>query len=234
MRTARPLLAAFLAVTALSATAATAASDDTPPLRTVELSAEASQAATNDLGIAQLYAEQSGPDAAAVARQVNRSIAAALETSRRYADIKTQSAGTSTWPVYAKGGGKIEAWRMRSEIRLESRNSAALSELVGTLQRDLAVSQITLQPAPETRRKAADEATVDALRSFEQRATLIASTLGKRYRIHRLNVSESGYRPPVFAKMRGAAMMAEAAPAPIEGGESEVSVTVSGSIELLD
>lgn len=231
MHTFRPLIAALFTLTALSTAAA---SDNTPLLRTVDLSAEASQPATNDLGIAQLYAEQSGPDAAAVARQVNRSIATALETSRNYADIKVQSAGTSTWPIYAKAGGKIEAWRMRSEIRLESRNSAALSELVGKLQTALAVSQITLQPAPETRRKAADEATVDALRGFEQRATLIATTLGKRYRIHHLNVSESGYRPPIYAKMRAAPMMAEAAPAPIEGGESEVSVTVSGSIELLD
>lgn len=231
MNTRRPIVAALLALTL---TAAHAGDDPALRIRTAEFSAEASRSTPNDLAIAQLYAEQSGPDTATVARQVNRSIANAIESARGYPDIKVQSAGTSTWPVYTKGGGKIEAWRMRSEIRLESRNAAALSELVGKLQSSLAVSNIAMQPAPDTRRKAADEATVDAIRAFEQRAELVGSTLGKRYRIHRLNISESGSQPPIFAKMRGAAMMAEAAPAPIEAGESEVSVTVNGSIELLD
>lgn len=231
MITRRPIVAALLALTL---TAAHAGDDPDLGIRTAEFSAEASRSTPNDLAIAQLYAEQSGPDTATVARQVNRSITSAIESARGYADIKVQSAGTSTWPVYAKGGGKIEAWRMRSEIRLESRNAAALSELVGKLQSTLAVSNIGMQPAPDTRRKAADEATVDAIRAFEQRAALVGSTLGKRYRIHRLNISESGSQPPIFAKMRASAMMAEAAPAPIEAGESEVSVTVNGSIELLD
>ena len=231
MMPSRPLIAVLLALTMIGAHAG---EEETSRIRTAELSADASRPAPNDLAIAQLYAEQSGPDAAAVARQVNRNIASAIETARSYQDIKVQSAGTSTWPVYAKTGGRIEAWRMRSEIRLETRNTAALSELVGKLQASLAVSNISMQPAEETRRKAADEATVDAIRAFEQRAALIASTLGKNYRIHRLNISESGARPPIYAKMRTSAMMAEAAPAPMEGGESDISVSVNGSIELLD
>ncbi|MDO9600417.1 MAG: SIMPL domain-containing protein [Azoarcus sp.] len=231
MTPSRPLIAVLLALTMFGAHAG---EDETSRIRTVELSAEASHPAPNDLAIAQLYAEQSGPDAATVARQINRSIASAIDTARSYQDIKVQSAGTSTWPVYAKTGGRIEAWRMRSEIRLETRNTAALSELVGKLQANLAVANIAMQPAAETRRKAADEATVDAIRAFEQRAALIASTLGKNHRIHRLNISESGARPPIYAKMRTSSMMAEAAPAPMEGGESDISVSVNGSIELLD
>ncbi|MBR0565846.1 SIMPL domain-containing protein [Azoarcus sp. L1K30] len=227
----KPLLASLLAAMAMSAHAH---DDNVAAPRTIELSVEASQPADNDLGIAELYAEQSGQNAAAVARQINLSIAAALDTARNYPDIKAQSAGTSTWPVYAKNGGRIEAWRMRSGIRLESRNSAALSELVGKLQEGLAVARIEMRPAAETRHKAADAAIVDALRQFEQRATLIASTLGKRYRIHRLNVAETGARPLEFAKARGAVMMADSAPAPVEAGDTNIDVTVSGSIELLD
>lgn len=231
MMTCRPLIAMLLALTLC---AAHAEDDQQLRIRTAELSAEASRPAPNDLAIAHLYAEQSGSDPATVAKQVNRSIAAAIEIARSYQDIKLQSAGTSTWPVYSKEGGKIEAWRMRSELRLETRNTAALSELVGKLQSSLAVSSIAMQPAAETRRKAADDATVDAIHAFEKRATLIASTLGKNHRIHRLNISESGSRPPIYAKMRSAGMIADAESAPMEGGESDVSVTVSGSIELLD
>ena len=205
-------------------------------IRTVEFSAEASRAAPNDLVVATLYSERSGTDAAALAREVNRTIASALDTARPYSSVKTQTAGTSTWPVYGKDGrGRVESWRMRAEIRLEGRDVGAISELIGKLQATLALAQVVMQPAPETRRKVADDATVDALRAFEKRAELIAGTLGRRYRLHQLSIAESGSHPPFLARMRAApAMAAEAASAPLEGGESQVGVSVTGRIELLD
>lgn len=234
----RPLSPALLLAAALAFGAPALAAEDAPGARqqTVDFSAEASQAAVNDLAVAVLYAEHHGPNPAAVAREVNRHIAAALQTASAHADIKAQSGNTSTWPVYAKDGqGRIESWRMRSEIQLESGNLAAMSELIGTLQASLALSQIVMQPAPETRRAAIDEATVAALRAFERRAALIAGSFGKRYRIASLSVGDSGTQPPpIMPRMRAAAMVAEAAPAPLEGGESMVSVHVNGRIELLD
>ncbi len=201
---------------------------------TVELSAEASRAAANDLATAVLYAERSGPDPAAVAREVNRELAAALELARGRTDIKLQTGNTSTWPVYAQDGkAHITAWRMRSELRIESTNLAATSELVGVLQSSLALAQLSMQPAPETHRKAADAATVDALRAFEQRATLIAGAFGKKHRITHLSVGDSGFQPPM-PRLRAAAMAADVASTPLEGGESQVTVRVSGHIELAD
>lgn len=228
------LLAAALHLPAGAALAAPTANADRDDERTVEFAVEASRPAPNDEAVATLYVEQSGADAAALATRVNRAIAAALDTARGHADIKVQSGNTSTWPVYDKNGGKIEAWRMRSEIRLETRNVAALSELIGKLQGSLAVAQLSMQPSAETRRKATDEATVDAIRAFEQRAALISSSLGKRYRLRHINISDSGARPPIYARMRAAPMMAEAASAPLEGGESEVGVTINGRIELVE
>ncbi|HNH63873.1 MAG TPA: SIMPL domain-containing protein [Thauera aminoaromatica] len=204
-----------------------------PP--TVELAAEASGPAANDLAVAVMYAERSGASAAAVAREVNRDIAAALELARAQGAVKVQSGNVSTWPAYGKDGqGRITAWRMRSELRLESTDTAAMSELVGKLQESLALAQLSMEPAPETRRKAVSDVTVDALRAFEARAKLIADTLGRRYRIAHLSVGEHGLQPPPMPRMRAAAMAAEAAPAPLEGGESRVSVQVGGRIELLD
>ena len=101
-------------------------------------------------------------------------------------------------------------------------------------QETLALAHLTMEPAPETRRKAVADVTVDALRSFEARAKLIADTLGRRYRIAHLTVGDHGLQPPPMPRMRAAVMAAEAAPAPLEGGESRVSVHVSGRIELLD
>lgn len=230
----RRALAALSAAALLAAAPLHAAEPVAAQATTIELSAEASRAAPNDLATAVLFAERNGPNPAAVAREVNRDIAAALEIARTRADIKVQSGNTSTWPVHAQDGkGRIEAWRMRSEIRLESRNLAAMSELVGELQASLALAHISMQPAPETRRKVVDEATVDALRAFEQRAALIAGALGRKHRIAHLAVGDSGFQPPM-PRMRAAAMVAEAAAAPLEGGESQISVQVGGRIELLD
>jgi len=41
--------------------------------------------------------------------------------------------------MHGKLGRTIEAWRMRSEILLETRDMAALSELLGKLQATLSV-----------------------------------------------------------------------------------------------
>lgn len=230
MRTALATLAALAALQSAPALAA-----DTPAPPTVELAAEASGPAANDLAVAVMYAERSGASAAAVAREVNRDIAAALELARAQGAVKVQSGNVSTWPAYGKDGqGRITAWRMRSELRLESTDTAAMSELVGKLQESLALAQLSMEPAPETRRKAVSDVTVDALRAFEARAKLIADTLGRRYRIAHLSVGQHGLQPPPMPRMRAAAMAAEAAPAPLEGGESRVSVQVGGRIELLD
>lgn len=204
--------------------------------QTIEFSAEASKAAANDLAVATLYAEHGGASPAEVAAQVNQRIAAALETARAQADIKVQTGAVSTWPVYDKDGvGRIETWRMRAEIRLESRNISAMSELIGVLQQDLALAQLMMQPASETRRKAIDEATVDAIRAFEARARLVAGTFGREYRIRHLTIADGGGFQPIYPRVQASMMkMDAAAPAALEGGESQVSVNVSGRIELLD
>lgn len=229
----RAALITLATLAALQSAAAVAADPPAPP--TVELSAEAGGPAANDLAVAVLYAERSGTSAPAVAREVNRDISAALELARTHGAVKVQSGNVSTWPVYGKDGqGRITAWRMRSELRLESTDTAAMSELVGKLQESLALAHLTMEPAPETRRKAVADVTVDALRAFETRAKLIADTLGRRYRIAQLSVGDHGLQPPPMPRMRAGVMAAEAAPAPLEGGESRVSVQVSGRIELLD
>ena len=197
----------------------------------VELSSEASRAAINDLVRATVAAEASGASPGELARQVNGQIADALKTARAYPGVKAQSGSTASYPVYAKGG-KIEAWRMRSELTLESSDNAALSELLGKLQSSLGVSSLVLQPSAETRRQAQEQAMVDAIAAFKVRAGVIAETLGKSYRIKQLSISTGDrFVQPVF---RSAArpLAADAAPMPVEAGESQITASVSGQIEL--
>ncbi len=222
-----------LACLALFLVAAPAIGNDAPPT-TVDLSAEASRPAPNDLARATAYFEATDRNPASLAATVNREIAAALEQIRKVPGIQASTSGISTWPVHSKNGHTIEAWRMRSSITLETRDIPALSELLGKLQENLAVTSLVMQPAPETRAATADLAATDAIHAFEARAKRIAEVLGKDYRIRSLSVNY-GSSQPIYPVMRSMALMAEsAAPAPLEGGESEIVVGVSGTIELVD
>lgn len=203
-------------------------------LSTIDLSAEAGRSASNDMAQVTVYFEATNANPAALSREVNSAIAAAIERIKQVPDVKAGTSGVNTWPVHGKNGRSIEAWRMRSSISLESTNIPALSELLGKLQETLAVTSLVMQPSPATRDATADLAATDAIRAFEARAQSVADTLGKRYRIRHLSINYGSTQGPVYPMMRSAMMAAEAAPAPLEGGESRIVVNVSGTIELID
>lgn len=197
---------------------------------TIDLSVDASRSANNDLARSTVFAESHGSNPGEVARQVNGQIAEAIKLAKSYPAIKTQSGNTSTYPTYGKTS-KIEGWQMRSEITLESSDSTALSELLGKLQSNsLGVSGISFLPTAETRKKAESAALLDAIAAFKARAKQIADALGSGFRIKHLSLG-GGSRPNA-PLMRSTAFAAEAAAMPVENGESQVNVSVSGQIEL--
>lgn len=201
---------------------------------TVDLAAEASRPAVNDQVRAIVYSEGQGSNPAEIARRVNQEIAGALQLIRGKTGVSVKSGNQSTYPVYGRDQ-KIESWRMRSELVLESRDLGAVSDLLGELQqRRLAVGNVSQMPSPETRRQVEDEATRDAIKAFQERAAVIAGALGKRWTIKQLSVSQQGGAMPMPMYRSAKVMMADAAPAPLEAGESLLTTTVSGQIELAD
>lgn len=202
-----------------------------PPGTLIDFRVDVQKSVANDLGRATAYAEITGTEAADVARRVNAAIAAGIATAKAQAGVTVRTGNSHTWPVYAKGGRTIEGWRMRSELLLESRDAAALSTLLGKLQSQLAVSQVGFMPAPETRRAAEDEAALEAIGLFQAKAARYAAALKKPYRIRSMNVGGGGQVSPQ-PLYRAAMMAAEAAPMPVETGESSVTVTINGQIEL--
>ena len=218
---------------ALTCTSATAAEEKKPAGTLITFSTEASRTVANDMAHAAVFAQATDTASADVARKVNGLIAQAMATAKNFPDVKVKSGATWTSPVYSKNGRNIEAWQMRSELQLESPNIAALGELIGKLQQTLGVSQMTLQPALDTRRRAEEQVTLEALNAFQAKAQRIAGNFKKYYRVVRMNV-DSANPGPVYPQARVAMMKAEDASMPIAEGDSLVSVTVSGEIELVD
>lgn len=226
----RTFIAVCLAIVSLHAVA----EDKKPQGTLITFSLKASQPVANDQAHATLFAQANAPTSAEVSRKVNDMIRDALARAKAVPDVKAKSGSTWTSPMYDKNGRNIVGWQMRSELQLESQNVAALSDLVGKLQETLGVSQIYFQPAPETRRRAEEQVTLDALNAFQAKAQRIAGNFKKYYRVVRMNVDGAG-AAPIRPFARDAVMMkTEAAPMPMEGGDSAVSVTVNGEIELVD
>ena len=201
---------------------------------TIDLNAEASRPATNDMVRVSVYSESTGNNPAELARRVNQEIAEALKVIKIKSAVSVKSGQQSTYPVYGQGQ-KIESWRMRSELILESKELATVSELIGKLQQmHLALGSVNQLPSAETRRQVEDETTRDAIRAFQSRAEVVADQLGKKWKIKHLSIQQGGGMPMPIMRSTRTAMMAEAAPAPLEAGESLLTTTISGQVELAD
>ncbi len=201
----------------------------------IDLAAEAGRPAANDMVRASVYSEASGSNPADLARQVNGNIGEALKLIREKKGVTVKSGNQSTYPIYTQSR-KIDGWRMRSELLIESRDFGAVSELLGRLQQmRLAVGDITQMPSPETRRQVEDEAMREAIRAFQNRAAVVAEQLGKGWKIKQMHINQGGGSPvPIMRGARAAMLAADATPAPIEAGESTITTHVTGQIELED
>jgi uncharacterized protein YggE len=89
-----------------------------------------------------------------------------------------------------------------------------------------------MQPSTDTRKKAENEAMLDAISAFKARAKLLADALGKSYSIRQLSVNTDGRVVQPMFRAAAKSMLSEASPMPVEAGESQISATVSGVIVL--
>ena len=223
----RSILFALL-FTALAATAQV----PEPLFNLVSLNAQAEREIPNDLLTATLAAEAEGTDPAQLADGVNRTMQRALAAALAYKTVKTQSGGYQTSPVYDKN--RVVRWRVRQELRLESPDFGAATELIGKLQANLVVSSLTLSVSGESRRKAENALIAEALAAFDERARVVREAMkAKGYRVRDLQVLPGGMPPrPVFAMAARAAAPESAAQPALEPGSTRILISVSGTIQL--
>lgn len=199
----------------------------------IHLSVSSSAQLENDTMVATLYAEEEGDRASDLSDIVNKKIHWGLAIIKNSATIKYQTNAYSSNPVYNKN--KIKGWRVRQSIRLESKDMALMSDVLGQLQQQLALQSMSFSVSPENKNERDAGLIDDALAAFETRANQVVKKLRRKsYKIVDLNISTSGsrnYRPQY--QMKVMAVMADSATMPaVSAGEQTISVTVSGSIEL--
>ncbi|HEX4869578.1 MAG TPA: SIMPL domain-containing protein [Moraxellaceae bacterium] len=232
-------LSVLLLATGLALPAAPALADTPLPYQRVSFSTEVAREIPNDQMNAVLSVEISDKDPARLAQQIATLMNDAMKKAAAYPAVKTTSGSQNTWPVYGPGmvsSSKLESWRGRAEIRLESRDFKAASELIAKLQDRLQLNGVTFSVAPETRRRIEEAMTTEAIAAFRARAeTVRGAWNAKGYRLVDMNLGSAGAPPPFMPMVRAMKSMdaAESVPAQdVAGGDTRLVVNVNGSIEL--
>ena len=240
--------AAWLAALALAAPVALAQSVAqtvaiAAPQNVVSLSAEASREVPQDLLSITLAVTREGPEAAAVQTQLRQALEGALAEARKAAQpgsaLEVRTGAFALSPRYVAkpgaGGSNISGWMGRAELVIEGSDIAAISQLAGRLNA-LTVSRVAFGLSRAAREKAEAELAGQAIGRFQERAGAYARHFGfDRFSLREVSVSGSDMVSPMPPSLRARPMAAGLADEsqPVEPGKATVSVTVSGSVQLL-
>lgn len=215
---------------------------DTKPLtyNRIHLSAAASVEVENDLKVADLFSKHQDTSSVKVSDMVNRDIKWAVAIAKEQG-VEVRTLGYSTNPLYERtqktyNQNKIVGWTATQSIQIKSKNSELLGDVIGILQQKLKMRSLSYQVSKSRQNETKANLVDKAIASFVKRSQKISQGFGlNSYRLVNININTNSNhpRPPVY---RGKAMMMAAdamvESAAIESGTSEITVNVTGEIEL--
>ena len=203
----------------------------------MQLSASASMDVRQDLLTMVLATTREGAEPAAVQTELKTALDAALAEVKAQAEPGQLDVRTGSFSLYPKQNkdGRITVWQGRAELVLEGRDFARISAAAGRIQ-TLTVSQSLFGLSREQRAKVEREAQQQAIKNFREKSSEVAKSFGmNEATIREVNIMANDQFPPPILRMRTMAApagMAADAPIPVEAGNSTVTVTVQGSVQL--
>ncbi len=214
------------------------AQPDDAAARAPELTLQASAASEvqQDTVRITLAAELEAATQSAAGKALTAALDEAVKRAQGTKDVAVSSGGYSIWPN-TNEKGKIQNWRARGEIILESKDFAAASALASKLSDKTAISHISFVLSREARDAEERKLLGQAAQAFRDRALAAATAFGfSGYQVRQLELSGGGSPVPVPRPM-GAQMMAKSAAAesadvPLEAGKVTVSISVNGTVAL--
>lgn len=234
--TLRALLAIAVAFAAATVGSHALAADPAlPAAPVVTLSAAATASVVNDRMHAWLRAEADNPDPVRAAADVNAKMARALARAKAVAGVDVATSGYSSYQITDKN--QPARWRVAQTLTLQGADFAAIAALVTRLQADdaLLLTGMNFSVSPDSRRKAEDALTQQAIKSWQARAQNAARGFGyDNWRAGKVTIQTGDYAPPPRPMYRAAAapLAAGAPPVSVEGGDTDVTVTVVGEAVL--
>ena len=223
------------AVLALASTLPMAAvhADERLNYNVVNLQAEAERDVSNDQMHTVMYVEKSNKQPSQLASEINNVINQSLAQAKKYPQVKVETGAQSTYPIYDNDSRKLKEWRGRSEIRLQSTDFKAMSQLISQLQNHLQTGSIEFSVSDQVRKKVENELMLEASKNFQQRADTMSKAWNKSgYQLVSLNINTNNYGAPM-PRMAMIKAASDAVPEQaVAAGESKINVTANGAIQF--
>ncbi|MEH6798488.1 MAG: SIMPL domain-containing protein [Halopseudomonas sabulinigri] len=201
----------------------------------VSLHAQVEQSVNHDTMRVTLFTEAQDKDPARLAEQITRTLNDGLKAARAQDKVEVSSGNRSSQPVYDEKRENIIGWRERGEIIIEGSDFAAISTLTGELLGDLSLADMQFSLSAESRSSTEDTLVADAIEAFKSRANIVTRSLGGAgYKIVNLNLNTQFMQPMRYRGQQKMAMAAdmEMSSPEVEGGQSDVTVSADGTIEV--
>lgn len=208
------------------------------PRNVVQLSASGQVQVQQDWLQINLAASRDGNDAAAVQKQLQQTVDMAMRSLKPQEQGQALRVRSGSFGVYPRHGndGQIKGWQGRAEIVLDGHDFARISQAAAQVS-GMTVASMGFGLSQEGRQKVQDQAQAMAIDNFKQRAQLLAQQFGfQGYSLREVSVnSPDGFYAPRVQPLRGlmaAAKMDAMEAVPVEAGTEQVTVQVSGSVQL--
>jgi predicted secreted protein len=229
----------YLAAWALmSAASAWAQGLSAPPQNVLQLSAMGTVEVQQDLLTLNLHAVREGTDPAVVQSQLKAALDAALAEAKKAAQPGQLDVRTGNFSLYPRYGrdGRTTGWNGTAELVLEGRDFARITQAAARIS-TMTMAGVGFGLSREQRAKVEGDAQSQAIERFKAKAEELAKGFGfSGYTLREVsvNANNGGGFMRSMAPMAPMAMQAKAAdaPMPVEPGKSNVTVTVSGSVQL--
>lgn len=200
---------------------------------TVHLEASARSELPNDEMVVQLAVERSGPAPEKLNEEVLQALNLALAKSKTVSGVKARLGSVTTQPDWGPQG-KRTGWRVRGVVVLEGSDLGATGRLAGELSSDLQIAGVSFRLTEEARTREQARLIEEAAAAFRTKAQQTAKAFGySSFELKTLDVDHAAQTPPprpMAMEFRGAA--AAAPSVPTDGGDTTVTLTIGGSVEL--
>jgi len=209
----------------------TAVAKDAAQYDIVSLQAQRTMQVDNDLMLVVMGVEMDGKDPAALADKINNTMKSALNEAKKSTTVDVTSGNYYINAVYDKT--RISHWRASQTLNLKSTDVTAMTRLIGVLQNHLLTKSMGFSISPQKRDDAENALMGEALDAFKKRADIVTDNFGaKGYKIVNINIESPGSIVSPRPAMRAMVMDSISSAPAVEPGMSDITVVVSGSIQL--
>ncbi|WP_230659672.1 SIMPL domain-containing protein [Psychrobacter sp. I-STPA10] len=199
----------------------------------ITFSADVKAEVANDEVNASLSKKAQAKDPKTLANQINNAINKALIIAKRYPTVNVSTGEQRTYPQYDKND-KIIGWTGQSSIDLKSNDLEATSQLIAELQDSLVIDYLNFGVSDAKRDALEQQLMTQASKAFQAQAnSLTKAWNASGYRVVAVSLNSGNHYYPQPVSL-SAPMVAGGASAPkFESGNSTISVTANGTIELV-